>query len=192
MPSGPDLELSALVVCRDDDETVGHAVRRLATHLDGLGLAYEILALDEGSGDNTLSLLALLRREIPHLEVLPGVGRGRGFVRGAAVARGRSLLLLDGRSDAPLAALGFALQRLGGGDDAVVIAGRYVVLHRTRTLRLHGALVHHRDADELGRRVVHRGRRLGLRVDLEARRLPSPSLLGRLRAAVLAPLASRF
>jgi hypothetical protein len=188
--SATEVDISVLLVCRDDDEQVGHAVRRVADHLRALALRSEILVVDEGSADNTLPLLSLLHRSIPELRVVAGADPGRGFVRGAELARGRSLLLLDARSSAPLSALGFALERLAAGNDAVAIGGRYLVLRRTRTMRAHSSLTHHRDAAELERRFLRRARHLGLAVDvaIAARRLTPWQ---RLRETLLAPLASR-
>ncbi len=183
-----DLDLSAIVVCRDDEESAGHAVRRVATHLRGLGLRAEVIAVDEGSADNTLALLALC--DVPSLQVVAGVGAGQGFVRGASLARGRALLLIDARTVAPLSALGYALERLAGGSDAVAVAGRYLVMRRLRTLRAHEALAHHRDAADVERRFLRRARALGLAVEVVApRRRLSP--WERLRESLLAPLASR-
>jgi len=183
-----DLDLSAIIVCRDDEERVGHAVRRVAGHLGALGLRAEVLAVDEGSADNTLALLSLV--DEPSLQVIAGVDDGEGFLRGAALARGRALLLLDARQAAPLAPLGYALDRLASGRDAVAVAERYLVLRRLRTLRALEALTHRRDAADLERRFLRRARGLGLSVEvLATRRRLTP--WERLRESLLAPLASR-
>ena len=187
-----DLDLTVIIACRDDDERVGHCVRRVAEHLRHLGLRNEILAVDEGSADNTLPLLALLKREIPTLSILAGTPSGRAFVRGVALARGRAVLLIDARSEAPLSAVGHALRRIGRGQDAVAIAGRYLVLHRTRTLRAHGSLAHRRDAADLERRFLRRAASLRLVVGIAATRRRAPSVWERLRTTLLAPIASRF
>src|SRR4051794_35790398 len=75
----PDLELTAIVVCHDDEELVGHRIRRLSAHLRSLGLRAEILAVDESSGDNSLAILSILRHELPELRIVCGVTPGRGF-----------------------------------------------------------------------------------------------------------------
>src|SRR5690242_12900769 len=117
----PDLDVTAIVICRDDEERVGHTVRRLAIHLRSLGLRSEILVFDEHSGDNTLAVLSLLRRELPEMTVTAGVAPGRGFQQGAQRAHGRALLLLDARCDSPLSALGFALTRIDAGMDGMAV-----------------------------------------------------------------------
>lgn len=187
----PDLDLTAIVLCRDDEEVAGHAIRRLSAHLRSLRLRCEILAVDESSADNTLPLLALLRHEMPELRVVPGVSPGRGYQRGAGLARGQALLLLDARCEAPLSALAFALARLSRGWDGLAVHGRYLVLRRARTLDAFDALLHHRDARDLERRFLRRARALRLRVDLTATRPAPVTRWRRLREALLVPLASR-
>ncbi len=183
--SGPDLELSVLVACRDDEERAGHVIRRVAEHLRALGVRAEILAVDEGSADNTLPLCALLARELPELRVIAGADVGRAFVRGAQVARGHALLLLDARTDPPLVAIAHALGRLAGDRTALALAGGHLLLHRTRTLKLHRSLVHHRDPRALARRVLFLARLRRLAVDEAA--LPCrDGLLSRLRASLRA------
>src|SRR5438128_9415150 len=93
----PDCEVSVVLAIGDDEDRVGHAIRKIAGHLRALGRTFEILAVDEQSADNSLALLSLLRREIPELSVHAGAGAGEGFARGVAAARGRALLLLDPR-----------------------------------------------------------------------------------------------
>jgi hypothetical protein len=187
-----DPDVTAIVVCRDDEERVGFVVRRIAAHLRSLGLRGEIFAVDESSADNTPALLALLRREVAELRVVAGAEPGSGFLRGAELARGHALLLIDARCNAPLSALGFALSRIGSGWDGVAVGARYLVLRRTSTLRAFESLVHRRDPRDLERRFLRRARALGLQVNLAAAARPRASAWARLREALLLPLASRF
>lgn len=182
-----DPELTALVICRNDEEHVGHALRRLHAHLRSLALRFEILVVDERSTDNSLAVLSLLRRELPGLHVLAGVAPGEGYARSARQARGRALLLFDARTQAPLSALGFALARLGDGYDGVAVSGRYLVLRRTRVLGVLGRLAHRRNPLDFERRFLRRAG--GLRIAMAAARASKP--LTRIREALLLPLAIR-
>src|SRR6266513_5391277 len=109
MSEGPRFDVSVILPFGDDEEAVGIAVRRTAEHLRGLGLAFEILAIDEDSGDNSHAVLALLRADVPELRVTHAPGRGRGVDVGCARAQGTLLLVttpdvaaasLDGIADA--------------------------------------------------------------------------------------------
>lgn len=190
MQPSPDLadpELTALVICRNDEECIGHALRRLHAHLRSLRLRFEILVVDERSTDNSLAVLSLLRRELPGLDVLAGVASGEGYAWSVRRARGRALLLFDARTQAPLSALGFALSRLGDGYDGVAVSGRYLVLRRTRALDILTRLMHRRNPLDLERRFIRRAH--GLRVAVAAARASKP--LTRIREALLLPLALR-
>jgi len=150
-------DVSVILPFGDDEEAVGIAVRRTAEHLRGLGLSFEVLAIDEDSGDNSHAVLALLRAEVPELRVTHASGRGRGVDVGVARAQGTLLLVstpdvasgsLDGAGD--------ACRRLLGGDgDAEVALGRFTVARRIPALaafrgaRLIGSAMHRRLAKRL-------------------------------------------
>lgn len=157
-----DCDLTFVLRSRDDEDHVGHTMARLATHLRGLGLRYELLVVDEGSGDNTLAILALLRKQHPELETLHATP-GRGYVVGAERARGRMVVLADVRDESPLALLGYALSRAERGSDVVSVGGRLVMFRRTRALRALEALTTVRRSSAPVR-FLRRARALGLRV----------------------------
>ena len=134
MRRDPDCELSLVIPFTDDEERVGAMSRRAAAHLSALGVRHEILAVDEDSGDNSVTLLGLLR--VPSLQVLPSTP-GHGFAAGARVARGRVLWLWDPeQAHAPLGALAWARRRVDdAGCDVAVVPGRFLVCRRTAAWR---------------------------------------------------------
>jgi glycosyltransferase involved in cell wall biosynthesis len=152
MSETPRYDVSVILPFGDDEEAVGIAVKRTAEHLRSLGTSFEILAIDEDSGDNSHAVLALLRAEVPEVRVTHAPGRGRGVDVG--VARAQGTLLLISTPDVAAASLdgaGDACRRLLAGDgDAEVALGRYTVAHRVRAmsalrgLRLIGAPMHRR------------------------------------------------
>jgi hypothetical protein len=158
MSEAPRFDVSVILPFGDDEEAVGIAVKRTAEHLRSLPVSFEILAIDEDSGDNSHAVLALLRAQVPELRVTNAPGRGRGVDIGAGRAQGTLLLVatpdvasgsLDGAGD--------ACRRLLAGDgDAEVALGRFTVAHRMRALaafrgaRLIGAAMHRRLSKRLG------------------------------------------
>lgn len=157
MSESPRLDVSVILPFGDDEEEVGIAVRRTAEHLRAIGLGFEILAIDEDSGDNSHAVLALLRAEIPELRVTHAPGRGRGVDVGAARAQGTLLLVATPDvASASLDGAGDACRRLLAGEgDAEVALARYTVAHRTRAMvafrgvRLAGMAMHRRLAKRL-------------------------------------------
>jgi hypothetical protein len=157
MSERPRYDVSVILPFGDDEEAVGIAVKRTAEHLRGLGISFEILAIDEDSGDNSHAVLALLRAEVPELRVTHASGRGRGVDVGAARAQGTLLLIstpdvasgsLDGAGDA-------CRRLLAGEGDAEVALARSTVAHRIRAMaafrgaRLVAATMHRRLAKRL-------------------------------------------
>jgi hypothetical protein len=150
-------DVSVILPFGDDEEAVGIAVKRTAEHLRSLGVSFEILAIDEDSGDNSHAVLALLRAEVPELRVTHAPGRGRGVDVGAGRAQGTLLLVATPDvASASLDGAGDACRRLLAGDgDAEVALGRFTAAHRVRAMaafrgaRLLGAAMHRRIAKRL-------------------------------------------
>lgn len=157
MPEGPRFDVSVILPFGDDEEFVGIAVRRTAEHLRSLNLSFEILAIDEDSGDNSHAVLALLRAEVPELRVTHAPGRGRGVDVGVARAQGTLLVVsTPDVASATLDGIGDACRRLLAGDgDAEVALARFTIAHRVRSLvafrgaRLVGVAMHRRLAKRL-------------------------------------------
>lgn len=127
-------EISVVVAVGNHEDSVGHLIRSVAAHLRRLGRSFEIVAVNDGSSDNSLSIAAILAQSMPELRVLARDAGGRPFLRGASEARGPVLVLLETGKPISLAPLGWALSRLAAGRDGVVLRGRYVVARRLAAL----------------------------------------------------------
>jgi len=157
MSEGARFDVSVILPFGDDEEAVGIAVRRTAEHLRGIGLTFEIIAVDEDSGDNSHAVLALLRAEVPELRVTHAPGRGKGIDVGASRAQGTLLVVSTPTvASASLDGVGEACRRLLANEgDAEVALTRYTVAHRVRALlafrgaRLLGPAMHRRLAKRL-------------------------------------------
>jgi hypothetical protein len=133
-PSSTVPEISVVITVRDNEDQIGHQVRAIAAHLQSLGRSFEIVAVNDGSRDNSLSILELIAASHPWLRVARANAAGRAFLRGAGEARGATLMLLEGGKQPPLAPLGWALSRLAAGREAVILRGRYIVARRLLAL----------------------------------------------------------
>ncbi len=125
------IEVSLVLAVSDAEDSVGSDIKTFAQHMRGLGLSFEIVAVNDGSCDNSLAVLRLLERQVPELRVVYRDVAGRAFVRGMAEAQGNAVILASTLAR-PLtwAPLGWALGRLDAGRDAVVLRSRYVVARR--------------------------------------------------------------
>lgn len=179
---GARFDVSVVLPFGDDEESVGLAVRRTAEHLRALSVSFEILAVDEDSGDNSHAVLALLRAEVPELRVTHAPARGRGVDAGTGRAQGTLLVVTTPDiASATLDGIGDAIRRLLANEgDAEVSLGRYTVAHRVRALaafrgiRLLGAAMHRRLSKRLS------ASRLGVRITGTGVVAKTP--MGRLRA----------
>ena len=131
-------ELSVVIAVGDQEDSIGHLIRNVAAHLSSLGRTFEILIVNAGCSDNSLSIASVLAGggsgKIPQIEVLARDSGGRAFLRGTSEARGDVIVLLDASKPASLAPLAWALSRIAAGRDAVVLRGRYIVARRLAVL----------------------------------------------------------
>jgi len=126
-------ELSVVLAFGDSEDSIGYTVRDAIRHLTALGKTFELIAVNEGSRDNSLAVLQLLCERTPGaaLSVIHRDSSGRAYCRGAVEARGDALVLLRAHAGiGPLAPLGLALHRLTHGRDVVVVPGRFMVCRR--------------------------------------------------------------
>jgi hypothetical protein len=183
-------DVSVVLAFRDDEDVIGNAVQRVAAHLRELGLSFELLAVDEDSGDNSHAVLALLRGQVPELRVQHAPLRGRGAEAGIARAQGRTIWILSPHAAmSPLATFQRAHEQiLADQIDAVIVRQRFAVAHRVRVL---GAASGVRGTGpSLLRRLARRFAATGLRVDVqELTGAPAPRERFRLRD--LLPVARR-
>ena len=127
-------EISVILAVDNAEEKVGHQIRLVAGHLRRLGVSFEILAVNDGCSDNSLSIAKLLAASVPELRVLSRNVSGRAFLRGTSEARGSIVLLLEASRSVSFAPLGWALSRLAAGREAVILRGRYIVARRLMAL----------------------------------------------------------
>ena len=63
-------DISVIVAFANAEEWIGQRIVALATHLRSMGRAFQILAVNDGSHDNSVAILALLAADVPELRVV--------------------------------------------------------------------------------------------------------------------------
>ena len=92
-------EISVVVPMRNEAPSVAELYRELTEVLSGFGRSYEILAIDDGSTDDTFERLAALQAQDPRLRVIRfrrNFGQTAAFAAGFAHARGQFIVTSDG------------------------------------------------------------------------------------------------
>src|SRR5689334_25072383 len=90
--------LSVVTPMYNEREAVDHFVARLRPVLDGLGVTYEVVAVDDGSRDATVARLLELRADWPQLRVVVlrrNVGHQTALRAGLGSARGDYVVSID-------------------------------------------------------------------------------------------------
>jgi glycosyltransferase involved in cell wall biosynthesis len=92
-------EISVVVPMRNESPNVAEVYRELTAVLEEYGRPYEILAIDDGSTDDTFAQLAALQSRDSRLRVIRfrrNFGQTAAFAAGFARARGRFIVTSDG------------------------------------------------------------------------------------------------
>jgi glycosyltransferase involved in cell wall biosynthesis len=96
--SPPYLDLSIVIPIYNEAATLAELHAELMAVLPGLGLRYEILAIDDGSQDDTLPTLRRLQQNDPHLKIVclrRNFGQTAAFAAGFDLAQGAVVVTLD-------------------------------------------------------------------------------------------------
>jgi glycosyltransferase involved in cell wall biosynthesis len=92
-------EISVVIPLRNESPNVDELHRELTTVLQGFGRPFEIIAIDDGSTDDTFARLAALQRTDHRLRVIRfrrNFGQTAAFAAGFAYARGQYIVTSDG------------------------------------------------------------------------------------------------
>jgi polyisoprenyl-phosphate glycosyltransferase len=132
--SGPEVAvapvLSIIVPCANEEEVLGETHRRLSGVLAQIGLPYEILYVDDGSTDSTLSLLKGLQSSDPRVRVVSfsrNFGHQIAITAGIEYAAGNALVVIDADLQDPPEVIAQFVERWRAG---------YEVVYGVRTERL--------------------------------------------------------
>lgn len=123
-PTAP--ELSIVIPCFDEAERIGETLVRTLEHLDRLGVDAEVLAIDDGSRDDTAAVVEAMTRRDERVRLVrqhPNRGKGAAVRRGVAEARGRYVVFYDADLSYGFEHVDAVLEALRAGDP-IVVGGR--------------------------------------------------------------------
>ena len=84
-------EISVVIAVGDHEDSIGHQIRHVAAHLSSLGRSHEILVVNAGSSDNSLSIASAARDDDRRRCACSSRdAAGRAFLRGTSEARGET------------------------------------------------------------------------------------------------------
>jgi glycosyltransferase involved in cell wall biosynthesis len=120
-------EISVVVPMRNESPNVEKLYREVTASLTAFGRSYEIVAIDDGSRDDTFALLARLQEKDPRVRVVRfrrNFGQTAAFAAGFKFARGRYIVTADGDNQNDPADIPGMIQMLEERDLDVVCGWR--------------------------------------------------------------------
>jgi glycosyltransferase involved in cell wall biosynthesis len=138
LDAGPDVELSVVIPCLNEADTLGTCIRKAQQAMAEHDIAGEVVVADNGSTDGSVGIAESLGARI-----IPVTARGYGsaLMGGIAAARGRYILMGDADDSYDFLELPKFVDELRAGNDLVqgcrlergggrVLPGAMPVLHR--------------------------------------------------------------
>jgi glycosyltransferase involved in cell wall biosynthesis len=115
--SSADLEVTVLMPCLNEAETLEVCVRKALTSLAELGVEGEVLVSDNGSTDGSQEIARNAGARVVHA---PQRGYGAALINGIKEARGRYVIMADADDSYDLSTLGPFIEQLRAGHDVVM------------------------------------------------------------------------
>ena len=117
------MELSIVVPVFNEEENLEPLMGEIHSVLSALEKSYEIIAVDDGSRDNTFEILTRLNRNHPALHVIRlkrNFGQTAALAAGLAHVQGEIVVLMDGDGQNDPADIPALLAKIDQGNDLVV------------------------------------------------------------------------
>ncbi len=116
-PVTEELEVSVVMPCLNEEDTVGICVRKAKETLERLGIKGEVVISDNGSTDKSVQIAESLGARVVHQ---PLKGYGNAYKKGFTEARGRYIIMADSDDSYDLTDLERFILALRNGHDLVM------------------------------------------------------------------------
>lgn len=120
--AGATPSLSVVLPMHNESRGLDHLFARLVPALSALGLPFEIIAVDDGSRDDTLARLKAFRATVPNLKIVAlsrNFGKEIGVTAGLRRSTGDVVVVMDSDLQHPPESIGALLARWHEGFDLV-------------------------------------------------------------------------
>lgn len=93
------IKYSVIIPIKNEEQNIPHLVEEVKNVLSSIGKPWELICIDDGSTDESLTILKELQKNIPELKILSFVknfGQSSAFDAGFKSAQGEIIITLDG------------------------------------------------------------------------------------------------
>ena len=116
-PAEPDIEVSIVMPCLNEEESIRQCIRMAQEGLERAGAVGEIVIADNGSTDGSQEIARELGARVVDV---PAKGYGAALMGGFEAARGRYVIMGDADGSYDFGHIEAFLERLRAGDDLVM------------------------------------------------------------------------
>ncbi|MBI2871165.1 MAG: glycosyltransferase [Candidatus Omnitrophica bacterium] len=123
----PCIELSVVMPAYNEGERLAGNITETVKVLRGMGMSFEVVVVDDGSGDETWRLLGEMRGRIPELVAIRqgmNLGKGQALKKGFWNSRGGLIAFLDADLDVHPSQLKVLMDRMRDTESHVVIGSK--------------------------------------------------------------------
>jgi len=117
MPATQSVELTLLMPCLDEAETLAVCITKALGYLERSGVSGEVLIADNGSTDGSQEIARSLGARVVDIEAK---GYGNALIGGIEAARGKYVIMGDADDSYDFSDLGHFVERLRAGDELVM------------------------------------------------------------------------
>lgn len=115
------IEVTFLIPCYNEARNVTGALETARKIMEGKGVSYEILVVDDASTDRTSEVVEDYAKTHPEMPIAlvrnpKNRGLGHNYLEGASRGKGRYYFLINGDNDIPVDDLGSILEQRGKAD----------------------------------------------------------------------------
>ncbi len=114
--------LSVIVPAYNEERRIGPTLEKLVGYLTSRPFQWEVLVVDNGSDDGTVTVVETVASEVPQVrvETLPTAGKGLAVRHGMLRTTGELRFMCDADMSMPVEHLDDFLQRMDEGHDIVI------------------------------------------------------------------------
>lgn len=123
-PTARDIDLSVVITCYYEEQSIEEFYSRLSATLEDIGRSYELIFVDDGSTDRTYQKLESIFEKDEHVSAIfrffSNVGQANAKTPGVVAASGRAMVHIDSDLQLDPEELPVLLRHYDDGSDVVV------------------------------------------------------------------------